>query len=118
MSKQIMMINTAEVQTETLHSVWLISRRDGFGETVYLEEEDVARYKADPDLFAAQHYGFATVDEYREWVAADNAALCSERTKSGKLCGKSIGKCHGLDEWRSRHRSAPCSVHAKQGHGA
>jgi hypothetical protein len=84
------------------------------GTNVWLDEEELARYNADPDQFTAAHFGFSTVDEYREWVACNNAALCSERTKSGKLCGNSIGMTYRPENWRARHRSGPCFLHAKK----
>ena len=82
------------------------------GETLYLDEAEVAQYNADPDLFAAKHFGFKTADEYREWIATDGGARCSERTKSGELCRVFISRIQ-LDpsEWKKRHRSAPCTIH-------
>jgi hypothetical protein len=81
------------------------------GRTLYLDPDDVDQYNADPDLFVAKHFGFETVDEYREWVEARGSALCSERTAAGKLCRNSIGMTYRPEVWRERHRSAPCSVH-------
>ena len=33
-----------------------------------LTQEQILRYNADPDAFAARYFGFATADEYREWI--------------------------------------------------
>jgi hypothetical protein len=81
----------------------------------FLNRQEAVEYNADPDLFAAKHLGFATADEYREWVETQGYALCSERTKSGRLCRNLIGGGQ-LDpaEWRARHRSAPCFNHGGQ----
>jgi hypothetical protein len=104
-------INDPEPYVETLLCVYLIMQKGGFGENVYLSEQEAECYRADPDLFAARHFGFASIDEYREWVAASNSALCSERTRNGKLCGNSIGMTFRPEEWRAQHRSHPCWVH-------
>lgn len=65
-------------------------------------------YNANPDLFAARHFGFETTDEYREWLEFAGTPLCNVHT-----CFNAIGS-EQLDsaEWRKLHRSAPCSVHA------
>jgi hypothetical protein len=80
----------------------------------YVRVGDIDRYNADPDLFVACYFGFKTVDEYREWVALWGAALCSERTRSGRLCRNAVtGYTESAEEWRARHRAAPCAVHSK-----
>jgi hypothetical protein len=66
----------------------------------------------DPDLFVASYFGFETVDEYREWVELWGAALCSERTRSGRLRRNTTGYTEDIDEWRARHRATPCRIHA------
>lgn len=87
--------------------------RPGGGETIYVGQDEIDRYNADPDLFAAKYYGFATSDEYREWIETDGTARCSERTRAGKLCSNPNGGGSQLDakEWRARHRSRACSTH-------
>jgi hypothetical protein len=79
---------------------------------LFLNRDEASEYNADPDLFAAKQFGFASADEYREWVEVGGAALCSERTRSGKLCRNSIEMTRRPKEWRERHRSAPCWSHA------
>jgi hypothetical protein len=93
---------------------YLVTDSYGRGENTILTDDEISCYNADPDQFAAEHFGFSTVDEYREWVACNNAALCSERAKSGKLCSNSIGMTYRPEDWRTRHRSAPCFLHAKK----
>jgi len=107
-------INAPVTEPEQIWSVYLVTRRDGCGQNVYLGDDEIARYNADPDGFAANHFGFENVEDYREWVETSNAALCSERTKNGKLCGNSIGMTYKPEVWRERHRSGPCFLHAKE----
>jgi hypothetical protein len=82
------------------------------GEKNFLDREEVERYNADPDAFAARHFGFSSADEYREWIETGGYALCGERARHGRLCRKLIGG-GALEpaEWKQHHRSAPCSVH-------
>jgi phosphoglycolate phosphatase-like HAD superfamily hydrolase len=66
------------------------------------------------DGFAAKHFGFDDVDDYREWVACDGAPLCSERTKKGRLCRNYACErihIHTPQDWLRLHRSGPCFVH-------
>jgi hypothetical protein len=81
-------------------------------ESYLLTRGEFAEHNADPDLFVAKHFGFATVDEYRERNETRGFALCSERTRSGKLCRNSIRMTSRPEEWREHHRSAPCWSHA------
>jgi hypothetical protein len=95
-------------------SVWLVGPGggQGGGENTWLDDNEVAEYNGDPDLFAAKYYGFATVDEYCEWLDAGGAPLCSELTKTGRLCRNSTGMAYRSEDWRQRHRAAPCFLHA------
>jgi hypothetical protein len=84
------------------------------GVTFFLNRAEVERYNADPDRFAADHFGFALVADYREWVETDGRPLCSERTRSGALCRNGVtGGGADPDIWRRRHRSEPCAVHER-----
>jgi hypothetical protein len=90
----------------------LLTRRDGGGEPIeFYSEDEAEQFNADPDGFAAKHFGFDDVDDYREWVACNGAPLCSERTKSGKPCNRQIGQNHGVEYWRQNHRMVPCPKH-------
>jgi hypothetical protein len=95
-------------------STYAVTDKAGRGQNVYLDADDVAEYNADPDLFVAKHFGFTTVEGYREWVETNNAALCSKHSKTGKPCRNSIGMTYAPEDWRQRHRSGPCFVHAKE----
>jgi hypothetical protein len=56
----------------------------------------------------------ATVEQYREWIEVRGTALCSERTKRGRLCSLPIasgGIMTSPDEWLAKHRSEPCKIH-------
>src|SRR5262245_16483844 len=84
------------------------------GTMIYgLNQEQVAHYNADPDLFAAKYLGFNTADEYREWIAVGGNALCGERTKSGRLCSRKAVSQPQLEpaEWLAHHRSEACRLH-------
>lgn len=89
----------------------------GGGFNLWLTSDEVHEYNSDPDLYVARHLGFATAEQYREWVKTEGTALCSERTKSGRLCHNSIAGGHGTQRnavtWLQLHRSAPCHVHGK-----
>ena len=76
-------------------------------------DEEIERYNSDPDAYAAEHFGFADVDDYREWVECEGRALCSERTKAGHLCTNNAAVERALTpaQWRERHRSEPCTLH-------
>lgn len=82
--------------------------------TVFLSRAEIKQYNRDPDRYAATHFGFDSVDEYREWVETMGAALCSERTRTGALCRNSLFFCETPADWRWNHRSMPCRVHAKK----
>jgi len=48
-------------------------------------------------------------------LARRGRALCSERTKSGRLCRILIERCDlNPAKWRERHRSAPCFLHREE----
>jgi hypothetical protein len=81
--------------------------------TIHLDpaDERTARYRADPDQFAADEVGLSK-DEYREWVALDGMALCGERTKSGALCKNLISRIQlSAKDWKARHRQGACHSH-------
>jgi hypothetical protein len=100
---------------EVIWSVFLLTGKNRQGENYdFSDESEVARYNADPDGFAAKHFGFDDVDDYREWVACDGAPLCSERTKKGRLCRNYACErihIHTPQDWLRLHRSGPCFVH-------
>ncbi len=84
------------------------------GVALYLDRDQLDQFNRDPDLFAAEHFGLATADHYREWVRSRGTALCSERTTSGCMCQFRISRLHlNLREWREQHRSRPCPIHAR-----
>ena len=78
--------------------------------SVYLGEDDLARYVADPDLFAAKYLGI-TVELYYEWLECEGVALCGERTKSGRPCRNVVKCCDNAMEWQEWHRSVACVAH-------
>lgn len=84
----------------------------GGATTIDIDGADVARYNADPDAYAAQHFGLTTA-EYDEWIELDGAPLCRCRTASGDFCRRSPGRGQ-LDarEWKARHRKLTCAFHS------
>jgi hypothetical protein len=96
-------------------AMWTVQFRGPYGAadgTHCLDRNEVEQYNADPDGFAAKELGFASADEYREWVEARGYALCSERTKSGKLCRNPVLMKPG-ESWSECHRSRPCASHGR-----
>jgi hypothetical protein len=86
------------------------------GESLYLDLEEAKAYNADPDGFAAKHFGFTSADEYREWIETQGAALCGARTRSGKLCSNFVSRIQlNPGEWKARHRQIACHAHSKSG---
>jgi hypothetical protein len=99
------------VYTETFYSVFLRGAECG-GQPLYLGETEAAAYEANPDLFAAKHFGFATVETYREWASLEGLPRCSEHTAQGKQCNAIGGpRTRSEAEWVARHRNAPCKRH-------
>ncbi len=86
----------------------------GGGNTIYFESREEAKtYDADPDAFAAKHFGLTKI-EYLQWVDTDGAALCSHRTKGGDLCRNLISRIQlSAKQWKARHRKALCTTHAR-----
>jgi hypothetical protein len=92
--------------------IWIANlKHAGGGETLYLSDEEASRYNADPDGFAADHFGLSKVD-YIEWLACHGAPLCKHRTKTGDLCRNQIDGMKDSLEWRALHRHGSCSSHA------
>lgn len=83
----------------------------GGGNTLYLDNEEAEHYNADPDAFAASHFGLSKI-EYLQWVDLDGAPLCGHRTKGGDLCRNMTGgyQLRAL-EWKARHRKLFCTSH-------
>ncbi len=86
----------------------------GGGNTLYLDSEEAKRYNADPDAFAASHFGLNKI-EYLQWVDLDGAPLCGHRTKGGDLCRNMTGGYQlGAPEWKARHRKLFCASHNRE----
>jgi hypothetical protein len=87
----------------------------GGGETLYLNDKEAEGCNADPDDFAAEHFGM-TKAEYYEWIDLGGTALCSRLNKNGKPCGQAVSKIQqGPGAWLSLHRKRPCAIHSKNG---
>lgn len=60
-------------------------RVPGGANNISLDEDEVQRYRTDPDGFVGETFGLSKL-EYIEWVELDGTPLCSHRTKGGDLC--------------------------------
>ena len=77
------------------------------------DDEEVAAYNADPDLWTADYFGL-TLDECREWIFTDGTPLCGATTKAGKPCPVPLGHVQQDPEpWLALHRNGLCSAHRK-----
>jgi hypothetical protein len=84
----------------------------GGGNQLLLNADEAARYNADPDGFAGEHFGLSKI-EYLQWVDLEGAPLCGHRTKSGDLCRNMTGGYQlRAREWKSRHRKLFCTAHS------
>lgn len=92
--------------------VWLVNVAvPPGGRTLYLSTEEAERYNADPDAFAAAHFGLSK-REYLEWLGLEGAPLCGHRTKGGDLCRNMTGGYQlRAAEWKARHRKLCCTAH-------
>jgi hypothetical protein len=78
-----------------------------------LDEEEVAAYDADRDLWAADYFGL-TPEQYREWIFTDGTPLCGATTKAGKPCPVPLGSIQqNVRPWLALHRNGLCSAHRK-----
>ena len=85
----------------------------GGGSTEYLsDDQEVAAYEANPDLWVSQYFGFAAVDDYYEWVREMGVPLCVAKTAKGKPCKIPVGNQCDAAEFRALHRKALCKIHS------
>lgn len=86
-------------------------RVPGGANNISLDEEDLQRYRADPDGLAAEKFGLSKI-EYIEWVELDGTPLCSHRTKAGDLCRNATSRIQqSASSWKAAHRKFVCSSH-------
>jgi len=84
----------------------------GGAETIYLDGVEAAKYNADPDGYAAKHFGLSLV-EYLEWVRLDGEPYCAAITKGGFPCRNLCGPAQSRAlEWKALHRKDYCGVHS------
>lgn len=84
------------------------------GENLFMNGPEAARYEADPDAFAANHFGLTKI-EYYQWLDTEGAPLCSHRTARGDNCRSRTGG-HQLtpQHWKTLHRKRLCAAHARK----
>lgn len=84
----------------------------GTGEFYFESEEQMAVYRANPDLFAARYYGFGdSIESYYEWLEHEFMPLCGALTRAGKSCKCAVGRYEDAAEFRAKHRIALCAIH-------
>ncbi len=90
-------------------------RIPGGGETVVVPSNSVVEYVADPQGFAARHFGVSK-EQYLLWVEMDGMPQCGATTKNGPRCknGVSGGSQRSIEEWL-RLDGGYCAVHGGDG---
>lgn len=82
------------------------------GENIFMNREEAHAYEADPDAYAAHHFGLTKV-EYYQWLDTQGAPLCRHRTKGGDMCRNLTGGQQLVPRhWKSLHRKLFCKAHA------
>jgi len=82
------------------------------GENIFMDRAEAALYAADPDAFAARHFGLTKI-EYYQWLDTQGSPLCRHRTARGDLCRNLTGGQQlAPDHWKSKHRKLFCKAHA------
>ena len=85
----------------------------GGAKTIHLDAVEAAKYNADPDGYAAKHFGLSLAD-YLEWVRLDGEPYCASPTASGRLCRNLCGPTQSPAlQWKELHRHGCCGTHAK-----
>lgn len=86
-------------------------RHPGGWKTISVRMADVDTFNADPDRYAADHFGM-TVAQYVEWVELDGSPLCGANTQAGRPCKAVVGKIQlSSHEWLRLHREQYCKTH-------
>lgn len=84
------------------------------GEDLHLDQEEAAKYNADPDAYAARHFGLSKV-EYLQWLDLEGSPACGHRTAGGDLCRNRTGGFQlAASEWKARHRKFFCAAHGPE----
>lgn len=67
-------------------------------------------------LEQGQEYALSLIgvspSEYELWQSTDGTALCMERLRNGKQCGKQVGSQLDLESWKAQHRNDYCYLHS------
>src|ERR1700735_3211097 len=93
-------------------SIWTVNVITVWGgEQLYLSEDEAKRYNANPDAFAAKHFGLSTI-EYYQWLDTEGSPLCSHRTAGGDVCRNRTGGFQLVpNNWKAKHRKRLCASH-------
>lgn len=85
------------------------------GENIFMNNAEAKLYEADPDAFAAKHFGLTKI-EYYQWLDTEGSPLCRHRTAKGDPCRNRTGGFQLVPRhWKSLHRKLLCSSHADKG---
>jgi hypothetical protein len=97
-----------QIWTVNIITVW------GGEELIMRREADARRYHADPDAYAAAHFGLSKI-EYYQWLDTEGSPLCGHRTASGDECRARTGGYQLTPHhWQSLHRKKLCGAHARK----
>ena len=81
------------------------------GENIFMKQEEAAEYEADPDAYAAKHFGLTKI-EYYQWLDTEGSPLCGHRTARGDTCRNRTGGFQLVPRhWQARHRKLFCKAH-------
>jgi len=80
------------------------------GHDLFLSMDEGRVYDANPDAFAAAHFGL-TLEQYRDWVHGEGVPKCSATTKRGTLCNAAVCQSVDADKFKQLHRKGLCHAH-------
>lgn len=84
------------------------------GANIFMSQAEAKRYAADPDAYAARHYGLSKI-EYYQWLDTEGSPLCAHRTAAGDQCRNLTGGFQlAPQHWKSLHRKLVCRAHARK----
>jgi hypothetical protein len=99
-------------RNEASEAIWIANVTTVWGgEDIYMDAAEAKRYDADPDAYAAKHFGLTKI-EYYQWLDTEGAPLCSHRTAAGDNCRNRTGGSQLVPRsWKIKHRKLLCVAH-------
>ncbi|MDH0614215.1 MULTISPECIES: hypothetical protein [unclassified Agrobacterium] len=107
--------NTLDTLNNAGIGFWANLRIPGGGRDIVLKPQNVEKYLADKDGFAAEHFGL-TKEQYQDWVANDGYVQCSAHTTSGSRCKNHVsgGSHYKPEDWK-KMQGEYCATHGGPG---